>query len=153
MVVAASRRKHAHPTVIPWDLAATIPGLPDGWGVDRLLRQHAGRLVAIELDRPGLADEFNTPKDLDLWRHSTALRVKLRLFAIARERAGRGEIEVALPPSPSVADLRRAIATQHPSLAELAAKVRVAVDSDFADDDRPILAESELALIPPVSGG
>jgi len=111
------------------------------------------RVVELEVDRPGLADEFNTLRDLDRWRDFVALRVRVRLFAVARERAGQGQIEVLLPPSPRVADLRKAIGDQYPALTGLAAKIMIAVDSDFADDDRPISAGAELALIPPVSGG
>ncbi len=77
----------------------------------------------------------------------------MRLFAIARERAGRGEVSVRLPARATVADLRSALAEQVPALAAVASKVMIAVDSEYADDDVELPPGASLAVIPPVSGG
>ena len=53
----------------------------------------------------------------------------------------------------TVADLRRAVAEQHPGLAGLLATSAVSVGDEFAGDDRPVPAGVEVALLPPVSGG
>ncbi len=77
----------------------------------------------------------------------------VRLFAIARERAGRAVIEVELADGANVGDLKAALACEVPSLALLLPTIRIAVNSDYADDNSPIPPGADLAAIPPVSGG
>jgi molybdopterin converting factor subunit 1 len=75
------------------------------------------------------------------------------LFAAARDLAGTDTATVALAPGATVADLRAALARDFPALAALLAKSAVAVDHDFAEDDRVLVGGDEVAVIPPVSGG
>lgn len=81
------------------------------------------------------------------------MRVELRLFAVARQRTGLASIGLDLPDGATVADLRRALIAARPDLAPLVPSLLFAVDSEYADDDHPIPPGSELAAIPPVSGG
>ena len=74
--------------------------------------------------------------------------VTIRLFAMLRERAGAGEIELDLPEGARVRDaLDR--------LDDLAGGLPLvmAINRDYADADSELRAGDELALIPPVSGG
>lgn len=153
IVVACAGGKRAHPVVLPWDLAALVAALPADAGVNSLVDVRADRVAEVEVGQPGLDADLNTPADLERWSQIPPARFALRLFAIARERAGRAEVEVELALPATVADLRRAIAEQHPALAPLAPRVLVAIDSDYASDDCLIPAGANLALIPPVSGG
>jgi molybdopterin converting factor subunit 1 len=79
--------------------------------------------------------------------------MNVKLFAVARQKAGQETIRVELPNHATVRELREAIFDQHPSLAELLPHVRFAVDSNYADDSLVIPAAAEVACIPPVSGG
>ncbi|MGE3821450.1 MAG: MoaD/ThiS family protein [Isosphaeraceae bacterium] len=79
--------------------------------------------------------------------------VKVRLFALARQKAGRSEVSVVLPEPATVRDLRAALAETFPELAPMVQSVLIAVAAEYADDDQPITPGSELAVIPPVSGG
>ncbi len=73
-------------------------------------------------------------------------------FANARDAAGTDH-EV-LPSAPAtVAELRRALAEAHPSLARVLPRCRIAVDQEFVDDGAPLREGAEVAVIPPVSGG
>lgn len=82
------------------------------------------------------------------------MRVQIRLFAVLRERAGADRIDVDLEGESATAEaLKAAIAAQHPALEPLLGVVRVAVDEAFATSDTPIGPDSDIALIPPVSGG
>ena len=76
--------------------------------------------------------------------------VRLRLFAMLRERAGSGELELDLPEGASVADALAA-----PQVAALAGDLAcvLAVNREYAPADRILSPGDELALIPPVSGG
>jgi molybdopterin synthase catalytic subunit len=83
-----------------------------------------------------------------------AMTVEVRLFAILRERAGRGRIAVELEPGATVADAIDALAAE-PALAGVLERlpVTMAVNRDYAGADSVLHAGDELALIPPVSGG
>jgi molybdopterin converting factor small subunit len=78
---------------------------------------------------------------------------RVRLFAVARERAGRSVVEVELSEGATVADLKAAIVAEVPNLAPLIDIMRFAVGSEYADDATPIPPGADLAAIPPVSGG
>lgn len=81
------------------------------------------------------------------------MQVVVRLFALAKERAGRPEVQVELLEPATVADLKRALSSVHPELAPLVPNLMIAVDAEYADDSQPILPGAEVAAIPPVSGG
>jgi MoaE-MoaD fusion protein len=74
--------------------------------------------------------------------------VRVRLFAQLRERAGSRELSLELPEGARVRDALTAVS----ELAEGLPLV-MAVNREYADEDAPLSAGDELALIPPVSGG
>jgi MoaE-MoaD fusion protein len=76
------------------------------------------------------------------------MEVTVRLFAMLRERAGQPELTLELPDGARVCD---ALAELH-GLAEGVPLV-MAVNREYADEERVLDAGDELALIPPVSGG
>lgn len=74
--------------------------------------------------------------------------VRIRLFAMLRERAGASELSLELPEGALVRD----------ALAELESlagglPLVMAINREYASEDAPLAAGDELALIPPVSGG
>ena len=75
------------------------------------------------------------------------------LFAQARERVGRDRVLLELPEGSRVADALEAIGRDHPGLIALRPHLAVAVDGQLAALEAPLGAGSELALLPPVSGG
>ena len=81
------------------------------------------------------------------------MNLRVLLFARARDLAGAEQVAVELPAGATVADLRRAVVAQYPKLAHLADRCAVAVDAEFAGDDRVLREGAEIALLPPVSGG
>jgi MoaE-MoaD fusion protein len=80
--------------------------------------------------------------------------LRVRLFAILRERAGSDSIEVDLAEGATVADAIRTL-SQLPTLAGVLDRlpIQMAVNREYATSDTRLLAEDELALIPPISGG
>lgn len=76
------------------------------------------------------------------------MRVTVRLFAGLRERAGADELSLELPDGARVVDALARVG-------DLCAgtSVVMAVNREYADDDRELAPGDELALIPPVSGG
>jgi molybdopterin converting factor subunit 1 len=81
------------------------------------------------------------------------VRVEVRLFAVARQRAGQPAVTLEVPEPATVAALKRALAEACPALAALVPSLLIAVDSEYAADDAPIPPGAEVAAIPPVSGG
>ena len=81
------------------------------------------------------------------------MTVTVILFAAARDLAGADSLALDLPAGATVADLRAELARRVPALAKLLAKSAVAVNHDFAEDDRVLAPGDEVAIIPPVSGG
>jgi molybdopterin converting factor subunit 1 len=79
--------------------------------------------------------------------------VRVRLFARARDLAGKDEVMVLLPDGATIAELRRRLAAAHPKLADLLARSALAIDQEFAADEATVPAGAEVALLPPVSGG
>ena len=79
--------------------------------------------------------------------------VAVRLFARFRDAAGVDAVAITLPQPATVADLRRHLGERFPALGGLLARSALAVNGEFADDDIPVSADDEVALIPPVSGG
>lgn len=79
--------------------------------------------------------------------------VAVRLFAQAREVARSSTVNLDVPSTCTVADLRRSLADTYPALAALLRRSAVAVNRTYADDQAPISAGDEIAIIPPVAGG
>jgi molybdopterin converting factor subunit 1 len=79
--------------------------------------------------------------------------VRVKLFAIAKERAGREELQIELPNGATITDLRRAITAMSPALSTILPHAMWAVDTAYANDSTTLTEQSEVALIPPVSGG
>jgi MoaE-MoaD fusion protein len=82
------------------------------------------------------------------------MTVRVRLFAVLRQRMGRESIDVELDEGATVADALAELARE-PELTDVLARVpvRMAVNRDYADPETVLSPDDELALVPPVSGG
>jgi molybdopterin synthase catalytic subunit len=83
-----------------------------------------------------------------------SMTVRVRLFAVLRQRAGRDSIEIELEESATVADALTVLGRE-PGLADVLDRipVRMAVNRVYAGPETTLSADDELALVPPVSGG
>jgi MoaE-MoaD fusion protein len=86
-------------------------------------------------------------------RYHRTMRIRVLYFAVFREKLGRDDDVVALADGATVRDAITALAARHAAVEKLRGKFRVAVNQDFADDERELADGDELALIPPVAGG
>ena len=83
----------------------------------------------------------------------TRVNVSIRLFAALRERAGTDELRLEeLPDDLDVAGLKRVLEERHPELGDLS-YVRGVIGTTYVDDGTALGGASEVALLPPVSGG
>ena len=81
------------------------------------------------------------------------MKVRVKLFAVAKELAGYDELEVELPNGATISDLRSAIVIVSPALARIVPHALWAVGTEYATDSTTLTEQSQVALIPPVSGG
>lgn len=81
------------------------------------------------------------------------MKVRIRLFAAARQLCDAETLDVELPEHATVGALRAALATACPRLAAYQRHLLFAVDAKYATDETPLHESNEIACIPPVSGG
>jgi len=82
--------------------------------------------------------------------------LKILLFAGARDVVGADYLTVDVESPIAVEKLKATIAVNHPKLASIIRFSRLAIDREFVEDQFVVGSEnlpSEIALIPPVSGG
>lgn len=77
--------------------------------------------------------------------------VKIKTFGISRDILGGREVELDMNGS-SVGDLRKTLSTRYPQLDKLNS-LFIAVNQEYAADEKVLSEKDEIALIPPVSGG
>jgi molybdopterin converting factor small subunit len=81
------------------------------------------------------------------------MNVRIKLFAAAKELAGTDVLPVALAPNATIADVRKQLIKTTPALERIIAHSLWAVGAEYVPDTTPITEHSDIALIPPVSGG
>jgi molybdopterin converting factor subunit 1 len=81
------------------------------------------------------------------------MKVKVKLFAILRERAGTAEVIKEIKEGSTVADLWAALQQDYPKLAVPGVRLLYAVNQDYAKPDCVLKDSDEVVFIPPVSGG
>ncbi|WP_434422314.1 molybdopterin converting factor subunit 1 [Nannocystis pusilla] len=81
------------------------------------------------------------------------MHLRVLLFAGLRERLRRDSVDLELPAGARVRDLLATLAREQPDLSASLSVCRVAVDQEFVAADHVIAEGSEVAVIPPVSGG
>ena len=81
------------------------------------------------------------------------LRVRVRLFAMQREKAGTKELLLEVPAGATVDDAWLAAVEAVPALAPGRRSLRFAVNGKYADPTSALADGDEIACIPPVSGG
>lgn len=78
-------------------------------------------------------------------------RYRIKAFGITKDFLGGKEAEVEIK-GDTVAALRSELTERYPGLQGLRS-LYIAVNNDYAAEDRVLTAGDEIALIPPVSGG
>jgi molybdopterin synthase catalytic subunit len=79
--------------------------------------------------------------------------VRVRLFAILRDRARTSEVMLELPSGARVSDASVKLGQKFPDLPALLTRVAFAVNQQYVPAETELKDGDELAVIPPVSGG
>jgi MoaE-MoaD fusion protein len=79
------------------------------------------------------------------------MKIKVRLFAGARELVGAGAVQQSLPDGATVQDLADALYDAHAGLRDM--RLRFAVNATYGEASTVLRDGDEVACIPPVGGG
>ena len=81
------------------------------------------------------------------------MKVRVKLFAAARDVAGSNEVSVDVLEGATLADVEHALLVKISELEPIVRHARWALEAAFAPSDSIVSERVEIALIPPVSGG
>ena len=84
---------------------------------------------------------------------SKTISLKVIFFAAVRDLCEASEAQIELPHPASVADLKVELKKTFPQLEPILSRSAISVDHQYANDQFELLESSEIAVIPPVSGG
>lgn len=73
-------------------------------------------------------------------------------FGIAKDIIGGNTVDIDLPASVSVGELKHLLFDKYPEFKKLRS-LAIAVDNEYAQDDLILQGREDVVLIPPVSGG
>ncbi len=79
--------------------------------------------------------------------------IKLLFFATIRERAGTKTLELDIPDTMTIQELKNKLAGDIPSLKESMKSVLITINREYAFDEAVVPANAEIGMFPPVSGG
>jgi CTP:molybdopterin cytidylyltransferase MocA/molybdopterin converting factor small subunit len=177
IIIPEALGRRGHPVALPWSLAREIRDLPEDVGINYLIARNSHRVLTFEVAEPAALEDLDTPADYHRWSVTgrrlgaldvagperdhgygepevRTLRVTIRLFALARQRAGCAEAALDVAEPATVAALKRALSDQYPALRPLVPQLMIAIDGEYvSDENRPVPPGAEVAAIPPVSGG
>jgi len=80
------------------------------------------------------------------------MKIKILCFGITRDIIGQFEYTTSLENAATIADLKQHLSANFPTFASLKS-LRVAINSEYAEDTAILKENDEIVLIPPVSGG
>ena len=81
------------------------------------------------------------------------MKVRVKFFAILRERAGAAEVSKDIAEGATVADLWRLLQKDYPKLDVPGIRLLYAVNQNYVGLDHKLSDRDEVVFIPPVSGG
>jgi molybdopterin converting factor subunit 1 len=81
------------------------------------------------------------------------MKVRVKFFAILRERAGKAEVTKELGEGSSVGELWRQLQQDYPKLNVPGLRLLYAVNQNYVDVHHALKENDEVVFIPPVSGG
>lgn len=81
------------------------------------------------------------------------MKIKVKFFAILREKVGTGEVTKEIREGSTVRELWEALKRDYPKLAPVEMRLLYAVNRDYVNADYVLKERDEVVFVPPVSGG
>ncbi len=67
VLVPTHQGRRGHPVLLKWSVAQFIPGLPQGLGINALVRDTRWRVSEVSSSDPAVIADLDTPQDLEQW--------------------------------------------------------------------------------------
>lgn len=81
------------------------------------------------------------------------MKVKVKFFAILREKVGTGEVTKEIREGSTVGELWEMLKQEYPKLAPVQMRLLYAVNQNYVNADYVLKERDEVVFVPPVSGG
>jgi len=81
------------------------------------------------------------------------MKIQVLFFATFRSVTGIRDLQLDIPETTTVEELKHLLCEKFPRLAPIASTMVVSVNKEFASDQQILPVDGEVALFPPVSGG
>ena len=81
------------------------------------------------------------------------MKVRVKFFAILRERAGAGEVTQEIQEGSTVRDLWQTLQQEYPKLNVPGIRLLYAVNQNYVSPEEVLKEMDEVVFVPPVSGG
>jgi molybdopterin converting factor subunit 1 len=81
------------------------------------------------------------------------IAVRVKLFAVIRDLAGKDEEVLTLSPGSNVSAVVESFIGRYPEIGAWKHHVRVAVNQEYVSMEHQLNDDDEVVIIPPVSGG
>ncbi|MEK7210095.1 MAG: molybdopterin converting factor subunit 1 [Candidatus Binatota bacterium] len=81
------------------------------------------------------------------------MKVRIKFFAILRERVGSGEITKEIREGSTIGELWENLKKEYPKLAPVEMRLLYAVNQNYVSADHVLKEKDEVVFVPPVSGG
>ncbi|MEK7782886.1 MAG: molybdopterin converting factor subunit 1 [Candidatus Binatota bacterium] len=81
------------------------------------------------------------------------MKVRIKFFAILRERVGSGEITKEIREGSTIGELWESLKKEYPKLAPVEMRLLYAVNQNYVSADHVLKEKDEVVFVPPVSGG
>ena len=81
------------------------------------------------------------------------MKIRLRFFAALREIIGLEEMEKEVAEGTTAGRIFEELVDEYPKLSSYGKVIQIAINQEFADRQRVVVSEDEVAFLPPVSGG
>ena len=81
------------------------------------------------------------------------MKVKVKFFAILREKVGTGEVTKEIREGSTIGELWESLKKEYPKLAPVEMRLLYAVNQNYVSADHVLKEKDEVVFVPPVSGG
>jgi molybdopterin converting factor small subunit len=81
------------------------------------------------------------------------MKVRVKLFAVAKELAARDTLVVDVPEDSTIADVQQAVVNAIPAMSRIMPHVLWAIGTGYVATDTRVAENCDLVMVPPVSGG
>ena len=81
------------------------------------------------------------------------MKIRIKYFASAKDKAGSSEEILEFDKNPTVNEVKERLVLEHPNLEQLLLRCRIAVSGRLVSRNELVKDGSEIAILPPISGG